>query len=128
MHRFRVVVLLALTLALTATLGAWPQLGLPGLPKRLPREVPRLDLPSPDDLLNRQPLTSTLDDAVTEVPFLDRFDTETGAPLLELPFGFADGPRRAAEVLLMTRNWPRSIQFRIKNSELRTENKDPSSG
>lgn len=69
MHRFRVVVLLALTLALTATLGAWPQLGLPRLPKRLPREVPRLDrLPSLDDLLNRQPLTSTLDDAVTEVP------------------------------------------------------------
>ena len=70
MHRFRVVVLLALTLALTATLGAWPQLGLPRLPKRLPREVPRLDrLPSLDDLLNRQPLTSTLDDAVTGLAF-----------------------------------------------------------
>ena len=79
------------TVALYA--GDGPQLRLlRGLPRNIPREIPRLDrLPSLDDLLNRQPLTSSLDDAVTSVPFLDRFDPETASPLLELPFGLDDG-------------------------------------
>jgi hypothetical protein len=58
------------------------QIRLPRLPRGVPREIARLDrLPSLDDLLGRQPLTSSLDDAITEVPFLDRFDPKQAAPL-----------------------------------------------
>lgn len=67
------------------------QFRLPRLPRNIPTEVPRVDrLPSLDDLLGREPLTSSLDDAVTEVPFLDRFEP-VASPLLELPFGLGDG-------------------------------------
>ena len=109
-----------LTLALTATLGAWPQLGLPKLPKRLPREVPRLDrLPSLDDLLNRQPLTSTLDDdlAQTDIQVL------LWSILARAKVSTLDaGPRRAAEILLndaQLASIDSSFQLRIENSELR---------
>jgi hypothetical protein len=68
------------------------QIRLPRLPRGIPKEIPRLDrLPSIDDLISRQPLTSSLDDAVTDVGFLDTFNPESGAPLLELPFGLDDG-------------------------------------
>lgn len=94
MIRTRSLGLLVVTLSTAAALSAadLTQIRIPRLPKGIPKEVPRVDrLPSVGDLLGRQPLTSSLDDAVTEVPFLDRFDPKSGSPLLELPFGLDDG-------------------------------------
>ena len=68
------------------------QIRIPRLPRSIPTEIPRIErLPSIDDLLGRDPLTTSLADAVTEVAFLDRFDPENGSPLLELPMGLDDG-------------------------------------
>ncbi len=83
----------ALVLGLTVSLLAadGPQFRLPKLPKK-PDSIPRIDrLPSLNDLLGRAPLTSSLDDAVTAVPFLDRYNPDAAAPLLELPFGLDEG-------------------------------------
>src|SRR4051812_13388807 len=92
MRRIRIAAL-ALVLAATATTFAFDdQIRIPRLPRSIPTEIPRLDrLPSIDDLLNRQPITSSLSDAITEVALLDRFDPEHGSPLLELPMGLDDG-------------------------------------
>lgn len=93
MHRRRTAALaIAVALAALALPLAAEQIRLPRLPRSIPKELPRLDrLPSLDDLLGRQPLTSSLDDAVTEVAFLDRFNPGSGSPLLELPMGLDDG-------------------------------------
>jgi hypothetical protein len=73
-----------------APAAADAQFRLPKLPKK--SDIPRFDrLPSLDDLLGRAPLTSSLDDAVTEVAFLDRFDPKSAPAMLELPFGLDDG-------------------------------------
>ena len=91
MRRLYSAVVVAVMLATTAIVSG-DQIRLPRLPRSIPTEIPRLDrLPSLDDLLGRQPLTSSLDDAVTEVPLLDRFNPEHGSPLLELPMGLDDG-------------------------------------
>ena len=91
MRRVQTAVL-ALVVLLSTAFVFGDQIRLPRLPRSIPKELPRLDrLPSIDDLLNRQPLTSSLADAVTEVAFLDRFDPESGSPLLELPMGLDDG-------------------------------------
>lgn len=83
---------LATAIATFSLSAADPQIRLPRLPRNIPEEILRLDrLPSLDDLLNRQPLTSSLEDAVTEVAFLDGFSPSVVSPLLELPFGFDDG-------------------------------------
>ncbi|HET7619509.1 MAG TPA: hypothetical protein VFK20_13465 [Vicinamibacterales bacterium] len=73
-----------------ALAAADAQFRLPKLPKK--SDIPRFDrLPSLNDLLGRAPLTSSLDDAVTEVAFLDRFDPKSAPAMLELPFGLDDG-------------------------------------
>lgn len=117
MHRFRVVVLLALTLAVTATVGAWPQPGSPRLPKRLPRELPRLDrLPAGTLGLTRGDgyLWASLKGPKAEVVetilrrsvrHADLAQTDIQVLLWSIlargPVGTLDaGPRRAAEVLL----------------------------
>ena len=92
MHRRRTVVLVFVLLVTSTLFASDTQIRIPRLPRSIPTEIPRLDrLPSIDDLLNRQPLTSSLADAVTEVALLDRFDPERGSPLLELPMGLDDG-------------------------------------
>ena len=92
MHRRRPVVLVFVLLVTSTLFASDSQIRLPRLPRSIPTEIPRLDrLPSIDDLLNRQPLTSSLADAVTEVALLDRFNPDHGAPLLELPMGLDDG-------------------------------------
>src|SRR5690349_11638771 len=93
MRRRRNVVLAGVVFLVSSTLFASDtQIRIPRLPRSIPTEIPRLDrLPSIDDLLNRQPLTSSLADAVTEVALLDRFNPEHGSPLLELPMGLDDG-------------------------------------
>lgn len=104
MRRFHSAVLVAIVLATTAILSG-DQIRIPRLPRSIPTEIPRLDrLPSLDDLLGRQPLTSSLEDAVTEVPFLDRFNPENGSPLLELPMGLDDG------VTLVPGLWDAQVQ------------------
>ena len=92
MHRRRTVALVFVLLVTSTLFASDTQIRIPRLPRSIPTEIPRLDrLPSIDDLLNRQPLTSSLADAVTEVALLDRFDPERGSPLLELPMGLDDG-------------------------------------
>src|SRR5258708_6973757 len=82
-----------LALLATAVLAAdGGMFQLPRLPGNLPTSLPNLRrLPTLSDLFGANPVTSTLDDAVTDVPFLDRFDPQSAAPLLELPFGIGDG-------------------------------------
>ncbi len=91
LNRFaRCLTLAVLTVGLTAPgVGAVrTQIRLPSLPA----EVPKIGrLPSLNELLGRDPITSNLNDAVTEVPFLDRFDPKTASPLLELPLGLDEG-------------------------------------
>jgi hypothetical protein len=83
---------LALIVVAMTTMVSGDQIRIPRLPRSIPTEIPRIDrLPSIDDLLGRDPLTTSLDDAVTEVAFLDRFDPPKGSPLLELPMGLDDG-------------------------------------
>ena len=104
MRRLHIAALVGVLLASTAMLSG-DQIRIPRLPRSIPTEIPRLDrLPSLDDLLGRQPLTSSLDDAITEVPFLDRFNPEKGSPLLELPMGLDDG------VTLVPGLWDAQVQ------------------
>lgn len=91
MRSVRLTVFAVVVITLT-TVVSGDQIRLPRLPRSLPTEIPRFDrLPSIDDLLNREPLTTSLADAVTEVAFLDRFDPQKGSPLLELPMGLDEG-------------------------------------
>jgi hypothetical protein len=64
------------------------QIRLPGIPTHLPN-LGRL--PSLNDLLGRDAITTSMNDATTEVPFLDPFNPLTASPLLELPQGLDDG-------------------------------------
>src|SRR5690349_4553544 len=91
MRRAQTVALALIVVAMTAIVSG-DQIRIPRLPRSIPTEIPRIDrLPSIDDLLGRDPLTTSLADAVTEVAFLDRFDPEKGSPLLEMPMGLDDG-------------------------------------
>lgn len=75
-------------------LSQWPDLPIPGIP------VPVPGLPQPEDILERgieailesflkeePPISTSLEDALTEVPFLDDFNPEIIAPLTVLPRG-----------------------------------------
>lgn len=54
---------------------------IPKLKIKIPKEIPGLD-----KILNRESvLTTTIDDAVTEVPFLDDFNLEIAEPMTVLP-------------------------------------------
>jgi hypothetical protein len=87
MHRNRIIVSLTLAFACVTIAGS----GVIGqqLPRRIPPALRRP--PSLDTLLNRPPLTTTLNDAATDVALLDGFNPESGSPLFELPLGFNEG-------------------------------------
>ena len=79
---FRLRVAVSLVLCVTAAVLVRAQLRVPSLPQGL-GEFRRL--PSLGDLLGQDPISTSLDDAATEVPFLDRFVPTEAAPILELP-------------------------------------------
>lgn len=94
MQKHRLMLLLcAVVLAIASRPAAsqFPQ--RPSLPGGLSADDLKAlrNLPSLKDLIGGAPLTTSLDDAVSDVAFLDRFDPVSPAPLLELPFGLDDG-------------------------------------
>ncbi|REG24506.1 hypothetical protein ATI61_114114 [Archangium gephyra] len=88
MNRFarRTVATLFLLLASTSCALLPGINNLPGL------ELPGMGLTSAEDFLKESPpVTTSLSDAVTEVPSLDGFEPETIAPMRELPRGLEGG-------------------------------------
>jgi hypothetical protein len=75
-----------LILISSTTCTQFPGVNLPGT------RLPEVDLPSVDGFLKESPpITTSLADAVTEVPSLDGFEPKTVAPMRELPRGLQGG-------------------------------------
>ncbi len=86
--RYSTAVAILLGLCATAVAG----LGLPKLPDRLPTDKIPIRIPGLDKILEAEPaLTTSLDDARFEVPYLDDFDPPAGAPLTEVPYDHDQG-------------------------------------
>ncbi|MBC8103492.1 MAG: hypothetical protein H7Z41_13015 [Cytophagales bacterium] len=101
----------ALLLTLLPATTAFAQ--FPGL------KLPKVKLPSLDQALQEKPpVTTSLEDAVTEVPSLDRFDPQTAASMRELPRGL-DG-----NYLLMPGVW----EMEVRSYCLRAGTRAPSIG
>lgn len=67
-------------------------LDLPRLPEGLPTDRIRVRIPGLDQVLKEKPaLTTSLDDAKLEVPFLDDFNPASAAPLTEVPYDYEQG-------------------------------------
>lgn len=100
MKRFALLSVTAVLILISSTTCAqFPGVNLPGI------RLPEVDLPSVDGFLKESPpVTTSLADAVTEVPSLDGFEPKTVAPMRELPRGLQGG------FLLMPGVWEMEVR------------------
>lgn len=86
--RYSAAVVVLLALCGTAVAG----IGLPKLPDCLPTDGIPIRIHGMDKILAAEPaITTTLDHALLEVPYLDDLDPAQAAPLTKVPYDYDRG-------------------------------------
>lgn len=81
----RIVMGVIISLVAAGVAAQFPR--LPNIPKGLPGKVP-----GAEKLVHQEPaITTSLNDAVTELPFLDAYVPQEAMPLMALPRGSSGG-------------------------------------